>query len=192
MNEAFGGSTFRLRRQVFKLFGSAFRIYGPDGALRIYSKQKAFKMKEDIRLYTDEAMTHEILSIQARQVIDFSASYDVFDPVENVKVGALRRKGLKSIIKDEWIILDAQDRPIGLIAEDNMALALVRRFLTNLVPQTYVATIDGQPVGVFRQAFNPFILTLHIEFGMDNANRLDRRLGLAAAVLFGSIEGRQD
>jgi hypothetical protein len=114
------------------------------------------------------------------------------DPVEQVKVGALRRKGLKSILKDEWIILDAQDREIGLIAEDHWALALVRRFATNLVPQTFAVTLAGQPAGSIRQAFNPFILTLFIDFKADTANRLDRRLGLAAAVLLGSIEGRQD
>jgi hypothetical protein len=174
------------------LFGNAFRIFGADGRLLIYSKQKAFKLKEDIRLYTEEAMTNEILTIQARQVIDFSASYDVYDPVENIKVGALRRKGLKSIIKDEWLILDPADQVIGMIAEDSMALALIRRFITNLVPQTFLVTMGGRPAGTFRQAFNPFLLTLQIDFSADVEKRLDRRLGLAAAVLLGSIEGRQD
>ncbi len=192
MNEAFSGSEYRLRRQFLKLFGNVFRIYDAGGRLVIYSKQKAFKLKEDIRLYTDETMGREILTITARQIIDFSAAYDVVDPVEQVKVGALRRKGLKSILKDEWIILDAQDREIGLIAEDHWALALVRRFATNLVPQTFAVTLAGQPAGSIRQAFNPFILTLFIDFKADTANRLDRRLGLAAAVLLGSIEGRQD
>jgi hypothetical protein len=192
MNPVFEQATYRLRRQFFKMFGNVFRIYGADGGLLIYSKQKAFKLKEDIRLYTEEGMANEILTIQARQVMDFSASYDVYDPVEKVKVGTLRRKGLKSIIKDEWLILDNAEQEIGLIAEDNMALALIRRFLTNLVPQTFLVTVGGQPAGSIRQAFNPFVLTLHIDFSADANKRLDRRLGLAAAVLLGSIEGRQD
>ena len=192
MNSVFELPTYRMRRQFFKLLGNAFRIYGPDGQLLIYSKQKAFKLKEDIRLYTEEAMTNEILTIQARQIIDFSAAYDVVDPVENVKVGALRRKGFKSIIKDEWILLDASDREIGVIAEDSMALALIRRFLTNLVPQTYITTLGARQVATFRQTFNPFLYTLHIDFSADLDKTFDRRLGLAAAVLLGAIEGRQD
>jgi uncharacterized protein YxjI len=192
MNPVFEQTTYRVRRQFFKLFGNAFHVYGADGRLAIYSKQKAFKLKEDIRLYTEEAMTNEILTIQARKVIDFSSAYDVLDPVAQVKVGALRRKGLKSIIKDEWQILDADDREIGLIAEDSMTLALIRRFLTNLVPQTYIASIGDRSVAVYKQAFNPFILTLHVDFSQDRNGLFDRRLGLAAAVLLGAIEGRQD
>lgn len=192
MNPVFEHNAYRLRRQFFKVFGNVFRIFGPDGKMAIYSKQKAFKLKEDIRLYTEEAMANEILSIQARQVIDFSAAYDVMDPVEKIKVGALRRKGFKSIIRDEWIILDPADREIGVIAEDNMALALIRRLATNLVPQTYLATLGSKNVAVYRQAFNPFLYTLHIDFSQDPEKAFDRRLGLAAAVLLGAIEGRQD
>lgn len=192
MNPVFTQTAYRVRRQFFRVFGNAFHVYGADGSLAIYSKQKAFKLKEDIRLYTEEAMTNEILTIQARQVMDFSAAYDVFDPVEKVKVGAFRRKGFKSIIKDEWTILDAEDREIGLIAEDSMALALIRRLATNLVPQRYHASIGAHPVATYRQAFNPFVLTLHVDFSPDRNGQFDHRLGLAAAVLLGAVEGRQD
>ena len=58
-------------------------------------KQKAFKLKEDIRLYTGEDMQTEVLSIQARQVLDFSAAYDVIDSATRMKVGALKRKGMR-------------------------------------------------------------------------------------------------
>ena len=43
--------TYLLRRQFLKIFGAAFHIYGPNGDLMFYSKQKAFRLKEDIRLY---------------------------------------------------------------------------------------------------------------------------------------------
>ena len=41
-------------------------MYDGRGALIGLSKQKAFKLKEDIRFYTDETMTEERLLIQAR------------------------------------------------------------------------------------------------------------------------------
>lgn len=76
--------------------------------------------------------------MKARNVLAIAATYDVTDPFFGVRVGALRRKGLKSILKDEWIILDAQDHEIGLIQEDSTVLALLRRFvLGRLRPQTY-------------------------------------------------------
>jgi hypothetical protein len=129
--------------------------------------------------------------IQARSVLDIAATYDVYDSATNEKVGALRRKGLKSILKDEWIFLDPSDREIGLVKEDSLALALVRRFLLNIFPQTFVAEMNGAPVCVMKQRFNPFILKLEVDFSPDVNGQLDRRLGIAAAILLSAIEGRQ-
>lgn len=184
--------TYTVRRQIFKMLGAAFHIYDPNGSVAFYSKQKAFKLKEDIRVYTGEDMQNEVLTIKARNIIDFSAAYDVFDPNSQTKVGVLKRKGMKSILKDEWIIMDANENQIGLIQEDSMMLALVRRFLTNLVPQSFDGTIHGQKVCHFKQNFNPFVTKITLDYSMDINNLLDRRLGIAAAVLLCAIEGKQD
>ena len=110
-----------IRKKVFKLMGAAFHVYDLAGNVVMYSKQKAFKLREDIRLYTGEDMQTELLTIQARQIIDFSAAYDVIDPRTGGKVGALRRKGLKSMLRDEWVLMDARDQEIGLVQEDTDA-----------------------------------------------------------------------
>jgi hypothetical protein len=190
-NDRFGHQTYLVRRKVFKIFGGAFHIYDPTGQVAFYSALKAFKLKEDIRLFTGEDMQTEVLVIQARSVLDIAATYDVYDSATNEKVGALRRKGLKSILKDEWIFLDPSDREIGLVKEDSLALALVRRFLLNIFPQTFVAEMNGAPVCVMKQRFNPFILKLEVDFSPDVNGQLDRRLGIAAAILLSAIEGRQ-
>ncbi len=183
---------YLIRRKVLTLVGAKFHVFDPSGQVIMFSKMKAFKLKEDIRLYTGEDMQNELITIQARQVIDFSAAYDVIDAVTGEKVGALKRKGLKSIIKDEWLILDANDNQIGFIKEDSTGLALLRRFLTNLIPQSFDIEINGQVVGVCRQRFNPFIMKLDVDFAKDTNHILDRRLGLAAGLLLCAIEGRQD
>src|SRR5687768_302768 len=77
--ERFTHVQYLVRKKVLKIFGAAFHVYDTAGNVVLYSKQKAFKFKEDIRLYTGEDMTVELLTIQARQVIDFGASYDVVD-----------------------------------------------------------------------------------------------------------------
>lgn len=189
MSEILSHQQYLVRRKILKLLGGAFHIYAPDGSLALYSELKAFKLKEDIRLYGDEAKTREVVRIAARSVIDFGATYDVFDSASGAKLGALRRKGMKSILRDTWLILDAADQEIGAIEEDSMVLALVRRFLTNWVPQTFAATMHGQPVATFKQNFNPFVLKITVTF---NGAALDKRLGLAACVLLCAIEGRQN
>lgn len=191
MDDRFAPPTFLIRRKVFKLAGGAFHIFDPHGQLVMYSHMKAFKLKEDIRLYTGEDKQHELLAIHARQVLDISATYDVTDSSTGEKVGALRRKGVRSLLRDEWLLLDSFDREIGLVREDSMGKALLRRFLTNLVPQSFDAVMNGQTVATFRQNFNPFVLKLTVDFSTDHGRLLDRRLGLAAALLLCAIEGRQ-
>lgn len=191
-DERFQHSQYLVRKKIFKFLGDAFHVYDPQGCVVFYSRLKAFRLKEDIRLWTGEDMQTEVLRIQARRILDFAATYDVYDSAAGVKVGALRRKGLKSILKDEWIILDAEDREIGRIAEDMLLLALVRRFVTALVPQNYEGFVDGTKVCVFKQNFNPFVTKITLDFTPDRQGLLDRRLGMAAAVLLCGIEGKQD
>ena len=188
----YGFDRYLIRKQIFKLLGGAFHIYGPDGQFLFYSRQKAFKLKEDIRLYTGKDMQTEALTIRARKVMDFAVAYDVFDPILDEVAGALQRRGFKSLFRDEWVVLDSDQREIGLITEDHAALALARRFLTNLIPQSYHAVIGDDCVANYKQSFNPFVLNLTLDFSMDSQKLLDRRLAIAAAVLLCAIEGRQN
>lgn len=173
-----------------KLIGGRYSIYTADGRLAMIADQKGFKLKEEIRVYGDEGMTQPLFGIFARQIIDFSAAYDVVDLNTNQKIGALRRKGWHSMVRDEWIFLDTSDMEIGTMIEDSMALALLRRFLTNLIPQNYDALVNGQRVVDFKQSFNPFAYNLNIDFLVPMQN-FDRRLGMAGAILLAAIEGRQ-
>ena len=43
----------------------------------------------------------------------------------------------------------------------------------------------------FKQNFNPFVLKIKLDYSMDRNRLLDRRLGIAGAVLLCAIEGRQ-
>ncbi|MCQ3936333.1 MAG: hypothetical protein DPW18_04720 [Chloroflexi bacterium] len=190
MNPVFQFNQYTLKRQVFALTGK-FRFYDPSGRLVMFSEQKMFRLREDIRVYADESKTQEVLMIKARQIIDFSAAFDVVDSATGMKVGALRRRGLKSILRDEWEVLDVGDNVIGLLFEDSMGMALLRRFLTGLIPQNYDITIGGARVADLRQNFNPFTYQLTMDFSMDVAHQLDRRLGVAAGILLAAIEGRQ-
>ena len=129
--------------------------------------------------------------IKARQIIDFSAAYDVVDSATGQRVGAFRRKGLASIFRDEWEILDVGDNLIGKLFEDSMGMALLRRILSNLIPQNYDIIIGTNRVADLKQNFNPFTYELNMDFSMDIGRLLDRRMGLAAGILLAAVEGRQ-
>jgi len=188
---AFQHDRYLLKRQVFALTGKV-RIYTPDGSLATYSEQKMFRLREDIRLFADEQKQQELIWIQARQILDFAAAYDVVDTTQATKIGALRRRGFRSLVRDKWEILDTNDMPIGALWEDSAGRALVRRLLLgSLLPQRYDVFIGEQVVAQFAQRFNLFRYELDLDFSADFSKRLDRRLGLAAAVLLGIIEGRQ-
>lgn len=192
-HERFAHDRYVLRRQFLSFPHTNIRVYDPDGELVLFTRMKGFKLKEDLRLYADESRSRELISITTQQVIDFSAGYQVYDHLLNEPIGSLKRRGFKSMLRDEWAITDAMDRPVGIIREDSTVKALVRRFIdaaSLLMPQKYHAEVNDQTAVTFQQNFNPFLRNLNVEF-FDTGGGLDRRLGLAAAVLLLAIEGRQ-
>lgn len=180
------------RRKVIALAGKIM-VFDASENLVAFSKQKMMKLKEDISVFADEEQTELLLKINARQVMDISATYDV-TAADGGPIGALRRKGLKSIVRDQWIILGQGDMEIGSIEEDSTAKALLRRFIPfmNIVlAQSYDVTMEGRQVATFTRNVNPFVSKLGVSYSRGQ-RALDRRLGLAAAVLLLLIEEKQD
>lgn len=184
-------NVFEFRKQFLKLLGGAFRVYDPQQRLLLFSEQKAFKLREDIRVYTDENKTNEVLSIKTQQIIDLSPTFDIVDTASGQKIGSMKRLGLKSILRDVWEIYDPPGILIGKMEEDSTGMALLRRFLTNLVPQKYHFEVHGQIVGTFQQNFNPFTYRAIMDLSGDHSRQLDRRLALAGGILLLAVEGRQ-
>ena len=107
------------------------------------------------------------------------------------EVGALRRKFLKSLFKDEWTLLGPGGAEIGKLTEKSIMGALLSRFI-DLWPQTYtISPLNDAPVAQVKQHFNPFVLkyTMTI-FG--ESDDIDPRLLIAAGILMAAIERRQD
>ena len=99
-------SSYVANKALFSFLGNAFRLYDTSGSLLFFVKQKAFKLKEEITVFADEGQTDAQLTIKARSVMDVSATYDVTDAKSGDAVGAMKREGLKSFLRDEWTILD--------------------------------------------------------------------------------------
>lgn len=191
MNEcnSFEHKQYLFRRKFWKLFGGAFYVFDPSQNLVFYGKQKAFKLREDFRVYSDETLSKELLTIKTPQILDISATYHVTDSSTGQNIGAVKRKGLKSIIRDEWLFLSTEGQEIGKLSEKSLLSALISRFI-NLVPQTYIITDNqGSEQAVIKQHFNPFLLKYTMTLA-DNLT-IDKRLLIAAGILLAGIEGRQ-
>ena len=191
MANRFSEVRYIARRNFFNFLGITCRVLSPAGDLLFYIRLKAFKLKEDITVFSDEAKTKSLLSIKARSIIDFSAAYDVVDTQSGEKLGAFRRKGLKSILKDEWEILDANDGVLGHMKEDSVMMALLRRFLSNLIPQNFTFEVGGNVVADLTGTWNPFVVKYDVDLSKNTENQLDSRMALAGTVLLMTIEGKQ-
>lgn len=186
----FEQDTFVVRQKIFSLAPS-FYVYDHLGNALAFLRKKVFTLKDEVRVFTDETQSMELLHIKARKIIDWGTAFDVTDSINRQKVGALKRQGWKSVLRKEWLILDAMDQEIGRIQEDSMMLALFRRFVLAFLPQTYSFELSGQPVGTAKQNWNLFVPKMYVDFTGDPGKRFDRRLAVAAVVLLISVEGRQ-
>ncbi|MEQ9095155.1 MAG: hypothetical protein RIE32_02710 [Phycisphaerales bacterium] len=184
---------YTIRAKVFDLVPQFF-ITDQQGQMVGYCRQKLFRFKEEIVLYTDRTRESELLRIKARQIIDFGATYDVRLP-SGQSIGSLRRKGLKStFVRDEWLVLDEQGGQIGTLQEDSTIRALLRRTIdaaAAFMPQKFhLRDMAGREIAIFRQHFNPFVFKLGIAV-LEDHDQLDDLMLIAIGVLTAIIEGRQ-
>ncbi len=184
---------YMIRAKVFDLVPQ-FYIYDHEGLLVGYCRQKLFKFKEEVVIYTERSRETELLRIKARNIIDFTANYDVKLP-NGVAIGSLRRKALKStFVRDEYVVYDDDGIEIALLQEDSTFRALFRRGIdaaAAFMPQRFrLNTHDGREIARFRQHFNPFIYKLSIAV-LEDHEHLDDLMIIAIGVLAAVIERRQ-
>ncbi|WP_038171102.1 hypothetical protein [Verrucomicrobium sp. BvORR106] len=107
----------RLRFKILALAPQCF-VEDASGAEVCYVKQKLLRLKEKVEVFTDSSRRELLCTIAADRMIDFSASYTFRTPDGQV-MGAVRRRGLKSLWRASYEILDAQGQPTFEIHEEN-------------------------------------------------------------------------
>ena len=184
-----------IRQKVLKLLGEEFHIYSDESMENMigYSKQKALKLKEDIRVYSDESQSAELLTIKQKGILDFTGGFGIVDGQTGNSLGSMKRKGLKSLLKDSWVVLNSEGNEVGTLGEDSGVLALVRRFVPGmalLIPQEFSLKMNGASGKVtFTQKINPLVHKLVVS-GVSSSG-IDPRIAASAAFLLIAIEGRQ-
>ena len=130
----------------FKLLAIASQIYIRDsnGALLGYVKQKLLKLKEDINVFADEQQTQHLYNIKADRVLDFSAKYN-FTDARGTQIGAIKRRGMRSIFKAHYEIYTPGGDLVMEIHEENAWIKVVDSVIGEL-------PVIGMFTGYF---FNP-------------------------------------
>jgi uncharacterized protein YxjI len=182
-----------VERQFAQLIGTNIRTFDAGHNLIAFAKAKAFKIREEVNFYSDEAQTQPLFKTKARNIIDLAPTFDMFTS-EGQIFGSLKRQGLMSAFaRDHWLILDATGNQVGEIVEDSLMMGILRRnvdFVSLFVPQTYSVTFGDKEVAEIKQRKNPF--TVKYDYAIDEDQFTNyRMLFLAIANLLALIEARQ-
>lgn len=171
------------RRKFWKFFGAEVKAVNPDNDTVVgVIRMKAFKLRDDVRLYMPAESNQEAMRIHARQVIDFGATYDVYLGADNNPAFSLQRKGFKSaFVRDYWKLLDPAGNQIGYVQETSSGLAVARRWFGMIpfvgeivdlifafIPQTYGIyagqdNLDAKADATITHRKNPLIIKMSLD-----------------------------
>ena len=90
-----------------------------NGNTLAYVRQKMFKFKEAISVFTNDSKQNILYKINADRWIDFNASYLFTRGEGQESVGRLGRKGAKSLLKAHYQIFDNENEQTFSINEEN-------------------------------------------------------------------------
>ena len=84
-----------------------------------YLKQKLFRLKEKVEIYSDSSRTNLVATITANKVLDWSARY-TFHDAEGNEIGSVGRRGMRSIWKAHYDVFNPGDNVADFeIREEN-------------------------------------------------------------------------
>jgi hypothetical protein len=179
-------SHYVIRRRFWSVFERILRVFTGDGQLIMYIQHPLLKLREEFMVYADEAKTRPLLRVKSRQVIAINFSYDVSDARTGALLGSVQKRGLRSIVRDRFLILDPAGAEIGHAEEQGAALL---RRLFPLLLSKHAIFVGGEQVAFVRQRFRLFTK----EFEVDTRpSTLDPRFVLAVALLALIAEARRE
>ena len=147
-----------------------------------------------ITIYTDPSKQEPLVEILQRDKINFiNATYQVQTP-DGTPLGSCIKNYLYNFFRKRWYVNAPDGSPLLLAKEDSMILSLLRRFLGpffGLLMTNFIIQPAGseQVVGQFNRKFSLFDRYV-LDLSEDPDHQVDRRLGVALAVLLDTGERR--
>ena len=105
----------------FKLFALAPQIFVSDasGAQVFYIKQKLLKLRDAISVFSDDNQSRQVAAINADRIIDFGAKFNITNQ-DGRLLGAVGRKGFRSLWRAHYEVWDHAGQPAGSIKEESV------------------------------------------------------------------------
>ena len=179
-------SHYIIRRKFWSVFERVFRVFTGDGQLIMYIQHPLLKLREEFMIYEDEGKTRPLMRVKSAQVIAINFNYEITDANTGAVFGSVQKKGLKSIIRDKFILLDPAGQEIGYAEEQGASI--MRRFFPWLTSK-HAIFIGGQQVAFIKQKFRFFTK----EFEVDTqSSQVDPKFVLAVALLALIAEARRE
>ena len=99
------------------------QVTDASGQMLFYVKQKMFKLKEEINVFSDSTQSKQLFTIKANKVIDFSPRY-YFTDQHGRDVGSMQRHGARSMWKAHYDIYDGDNLEYSIHEESAMTRVL--------------------------------------------------------------------
>lgn len=122
---------YRIQQKISPLANQYWVLKGTEGREVIgFVHQKRFAFKEKFELFTGEDKSAVAATIQARQVLDFGARYDIADPAGQ-RLGVIGKDFSKSLLRSTWQIFSPDESAvIATVRERSLPVAIIRRIWT--------------------------------------------------------------
>jgi hypothetical protein len=152
----------------FKIVAVAPQISVTDasGALLFYVKQKAFKLKESVTVFADEAQTRPLYQMTADRVLDISAQYRI-EETAGTPLGVLQRHGMRSLWRAHYeahrggvpVLSVREENPWVKVLDGILSeIPIVGLFAGYVLHPAYRMTRAGTEAAVLRAVKQPAFL----------------------------------
>lgn len=175
-----------IKRKFWSVFERVFRVFTGDGQLIMYVKHPLMRLREEFMVFADEAQTRPLMRVRSKQMIAINFSYEITDANTEQLIGAVEKKGLRSLIRDRFVIRGPNGDEIGHAEEQGASL--LRRFIP-LLTSKHAIFVDGQQAAFVEQRFRFFTKEFAVTL---QPSRLDPQFVLAVALLALMAEARRE
>ncbi len=176
-----------------------FSVAGQEEEPFCFVEQKRFTFKEDIRFFTNESKTEELMRIKALHRFDPRATYDV--TVNGERIGQIQKVFGASLLRSTYRLYDANGEETAIVEEGSLPVAIIRRLLHFVplvedvanwlpIPYDFVFKRGEVVVGHNRRRRWTFVDVYEIDLSLDPQRTLDRRLVLALSVGMDALQAR--
>lgn len=105
-----------------------FSVFDANGNEIAYTRQKIFKIKEGVEIFSNSNRQQRLYQIHADRIIDFNACYQISNE-QGEHLGSVRRAGMRSLWQTHYEIFDANNQKQYDIREQNPWIAVADSLL---------------------------------------------------------------